>query len=460
MIELNKLKFIANRKSTPKLFFRIIRGYFRFVHDKMYYRHSYVIGKENVPPVGSSFIIASNHQNCLNDPLGVIFSFSRRKVNVFARADIFNKPRVAKFLVFLGLIPAYRMRTEGVEAVQNNKLSFGFACKRLLNGNPVLIFPESKNQDKRWLGEFSLAYVLLGFEAAEMTNFEKEIFILPACNHYSHYFRIQSDVLIRYGKPISLAPYYELYKTKPRTAQRQVNQLVRDQISRMMLNIEDLDNYQAIDFIRKSYGVLYAKKEGLNPDFLPEKLESDKNLVEELDHAKESTPNEMNEIYALALEVSKGLNRLKIYDRTIEYKTTPAKFTFFALGLIVQIPFYIFALVPNVLIFWIPQIFTRKLNDKMFVGSVYYGISALFTIPLCYGALFFTTWHYTGLWWVALIYLLLQPSLAAYAWQYHLWCKKFERIRRFQIHKNSPIMADLIKKRNLMFQKLDDLIKK
>ena len=141
----------------------------------------------------------------------------------------------------------------------------------------------------------------MAFEAAEMGNFEKEIFILPSCNHYSAYRYLRTDMLVEYGTPISIKPFYELYKMKPRTAQRHVNALVREQIKSMMLSVDDIDNYEAIDFIRQGrYGQEFAKRAGLDPDQLPQKLQSDRNLVAALTSAKESRPEAVAEVYAEA----------------------------------------------------------------------------------------------------------------------------------------------------------------
>ena len=170
-------------------------------------------------------------------------------------------------------------------------------------GGTVAIFPEGTNQDKRWLGEFSQGYLRMAFGAAEKSGFTEDIKILPTAIHYSNYFHMQSDMMMVSGEPVSLMPYYELYKVKPRTAMREVNHRVRDEVAGLMLNITDLENYEAIDYLRGSYGVKFAKARGLRPGVLPEKLEADKKLVAHLDALKAEKPEEAAEIYAETLRV-------------------------------------------------------------------------------------------------------------------------------------------------------------
>ena len=69
--------------------YRIFKCYLRFLHDKIYYRKTYKINAENIPSNTTPTIIVSNHQNCLNDPLGVLFTFRDRKPNFITRADVF-----------------------------------------------------------------------------------------------------------------------------------------------------------------------------------------------------------------------------------------------------------------------------------------------------------------------------------------------------------------------------------
>ena len=206
-------------REKPGIVYRLFRSYLRFLHDKVYYKNVYRINEKAIPADGTPLIIVSNHQNCLNDPLGVVVSFRDRKLNVITRADVFAyHPLANKFLRGIGLLPAFRINYEGEAALAKNEETFKMTESTLLDGNTILMFPEAGHQDKHWLGTFSYGYTKMAFQAAEAGNFEKEIFILPSCNHYSDYFGIQNQYLVKYGEKISLKPFYELYKTKPRTA--------------------------------------------------------------------------------------------------------------------------------------------------------------------------------------------------------------------------------------------------
>lgn len=66
---------------------------------KVYYRRVHYINTGNVPSDGTPLLIVSDHQNSLNDALGVLLSISDRIVHFIVRADVFALgPFVDKFL--------------------------------------------------------------------------------------------------------------------------------------------------------------------------------------------------------------------------------------------------------------------------------------------------------------------------------------------------------------------------
>lgn len=443
----------------PGWVYRMFKTYLRFFHDKVYYKKTYRVNSEAVPADGTPLLIVSNHQNCLNDPLGLVFAFDDRKPHVITRADVFMVSPVAnKFLRSIGLLPAFRLDYEGEGALGKNAETFRQSEQALIDGKTVIMYPEAGHQDKRWLGNFSFGYTKMAFEAAELENFEKDVVILPACNHYSHYFGMRNRVLVKYGEPISIRPYYELYKTKPRTAQREVNKLVREQISNLMLDIRDLDNYTAIDFIRTTYGEDYARKQGIDPNDLPERLLTDKALTAKLAEAKTVDEMGINELYQDARLLKQGIEELGITDAHLKQDVNPMTLGFKLMFLLLLLPLWIFSWWPSMPVYWIPMsIFKAKMKDPMFEGTLLYGSAVLFTIPL-FSLITLLVVGFTSGWLSALVYVALFPLLMLFCWKYAQCAKN--AFRSLQCLLKPSSVGRLKQMRKSLHERLDKMIKR
>ncbi|MBQ1750417.1 MAG: 1-acyl-sn-glycerol-3-phosphate acyltransferase, partial [Bacteroidales bacterium] len=101
---------------------------FHWAFNKLEYR-----GLSNFPTDGA-IILAPNHCNTLMDALAVLSINNDPKVFV-ARADIFKKPRLAKFLRFIKILPISRIR-DGKEALLNNGDTIEESISAICDGVP------------------------------------------------------------------------------------------------------------------------------------------------------------------------------------------------------------------------------------------------------------------------------------------------------------------------------------
>ena len=442
------------------LFLKAFRAYLQYVNSGLYFRKEHIIGLENVPADGTPVVVVSNHQNCLNDPLCVCLMLTDRRMNFLARANVFNNPIFNKALRAMGLLPAYRMSHEGYAAVAKNRSTLEAAGEALTNGETVMLYPEAGHQDKRWLGVFRVTYLKMAFDAAEKMNFEQDVMILPSCNHYSNYFHARTDMLIKFGEPISLKPYYEQYKLAPRETMTTINQIVREKIQEMMLHIDDLDHYDQIDFLRDNgYGRKYAIDHGYKFRYLPSRLISDQKLVTALQNAQKEHPEQMEQIYSDTARLIEGEKRLKIRDWLFIHNPGVEAPILRGLGLLALLPLFLVSIFPTLLLFVLPEIFLKKLiKDQMFVSSFNVGVSVFVTVPLCLIVPSILLWIFAGFWW-ALAYFVAFPAMFILAWNFMRMFLKFVGSCRFVARKNRKEIAELRTLRQSIFNRLDYLLK-
>lgn len=450
------------KKRNPRdhsLFLKAFRAYLQYVNSGLYFRKEHIIGLENVPADGTPVVVVSNHQNCLNDPLCVCLMLTDRRMNFLARANVFNNPVFNKALRAMGLLPAYRMSHEGFAAVAKNKVTLDAAGEALTNGETVMLYPEAGHQDKRWLGVFKVTYLKMAFDAASKMNFEQDVMILPSCNHYSNYFHARTDMLIKFGKPISLKPYYEQYKESPRETMVKINEIVRSVIQEMMLHIDDLEHYEQIDYLRDNgYGRKYAIENGFKPRYLPSRLLSDQKLVTALSEAAEREPEQIEKIYQDTAELIAGMKEIGIRDWLFIHNPGIAAPMLRGLGLLLLLPLFLVSIIPTGLLFIIPKIFLKKLiKDDMFISSFNIGVSVFISVPICLVIPVILLWIFAGFWW-AFGYFMAFPVMFVLCWNYMRMFMKFVGSCRFVQRKNREKVSKLRKLRESIFNRLDKLL--
>ena len=442
------------------LFLKAFRTYLQYVNSGLYFRKEHIVGLENVPADGTPTVVVSNHQNCLNDPLCVCLKLTDRRMNFIARANVFKNPIFNKALRAMGLLPAYRMSHEGFSAINKNRSTMDAAGQALTDGETLMLYPEADHQDKRWLGNFKIGYLRIAFEAAEKMNFEQDVMILPSCNHYSNYFHARTDMLIRFGKPISLKPYYEKYQASPRETMTEINGIVRSAIQEMMLHVDDLEHYDQIDFLRETgYGRKYAREHGYKFRYLPSRLLSDQRLVNDLQEATKEHPEEMEEIFSDTKHFATELEKMKIRDWLFIHKPGWEAVLLRGLGLLLLLPLFLLSIIPTGLLFLIPKIFLKKLiKDQMFVSSFNIGVSAFISVPICLLIPTILLWIFAGFWW-ALGYFVAFPLMFILAWNYMRMWLKFLGSCRFVAPNNHKRIKELKKLRKSIYDRLDEIIK-
>lgn len=449
-------------KTTPRdhsLFIKAFRAYLQYVNSGLYFKKEHVIGLENVPVNGTPTIIVSNHQNCLNDPLCVCLKLTDRRMNFLARANVFNNPVFNKALRAMGLLPAYRMSHEGLAAVRQNSVTFEDAGNALGDGETLMMYPEAGHQDKRWLGTFKLGYLRLAFAAAEKMGFEQDVMILPSANHYSNYFHARTEMIIKFGKPISLKQYYDQYKEEPRSTMIEVNDLVHSQIKEMMLHVDDIEHYEQIDWLRENgYGMKYAVEHGFNFNYLPSRLLSDQSLVNALQTATKQHPEVMEDIYKDTTDLIDGIKSLNIRDWLFQKEPGTATAILRGIGLVCLLPLFLVSIIPTALLFIIPEIFLKKMiKDQMFISSFRVAVSAFISIPLCLIIPVILIWIFAGFWW-ALGYFIAFPIMFVLAWNYMRLFWKFIGTCNFTNKKNRKKVETLRTLRTSIFNRLDNIL--
>lgn len=378
----------------PRLGYRLFCWYLLFLRKRIFYRRVKIVHAENMPTDGPLMVVG-NHQNNLFDALGLLTTVRSRngqKPRVVSRGDMFKVPVAAKFLSWLGIIPTYRLAVDGEESLVNNRPTFDVLENDLLSDGTVIIFPEAGEWPERRLRQFSHGYLQIVFEAAEKSGFTREISVLPACIHYSDYRRMQSDMIIKYGTPVSIAPFYELYKTRPRTAKREANAAIRSQMLEMSLNISDEKNYHTINWLRDSYGILYARRHGYDPRDLDQKQDADIALFKALEAARAEDEATVQALYDRAAGLRAEKTALKIENFDLLKPLTLGNLLLRGVALLLLGPIFLAFVLPSILVITLPKWIAAKVPVPILRSPMQMASSLVFFIPLSVVLTFVCGW--------------------------------------------------------------------
>ena len=389
--------------------YEIVFKYLHFVHNYVYYSQFRVNGRENLPK-NEGYLVISNHQNSLNDALGILFSTGRNRPVFIARADIFKKPFVAKLLRWLKMMPAYRVR-DGVDELGKNEEIFRQAARVIQEGNPIVLFPEALHQNGRYLGTFKKGFARIAFETVEQTDFKMKLKIVPMANNYSDYFRFQSKLNMNIGKPFEFTELYDVYKEHPERARYLLAQKAHDAVEKLMVNLDDIPNYEALETLCTVYRKNYIKSRRIRPaGSITSETKADQAIANRLRECRNEEPERYEALVGKAKEYCDLLKELKLRDWIFTKRRHPV------IGIIVRtvlwllfIPIWIVCTLLNLVPFFSGFIFTKKVKDKLLHPSFHFAVGTLVTGPIWYLIIAIVTAIVTHTWWYGLIALILLP---------------------------------------------------
>ena len=420
--------------------YMLFKHYVRLFADHLLYRQHYILGKENMPAIGEPCIIPAQHQNAAMDPILMVLSHPQPvHPYVLAMGGVFGwHPVIDAIWDWVGMLPAFRMDFEGVdEALTHTKDVVDFAATKMTEGDPVMLFPETNHHEEHWMRVWVPGYLEIAFLAAKKMNFERDVKVIPLAHHYSSFYGAQGAYILHYLEPLSLQPYYERYKEKPRTTMREINAIIRERVKENMLYTDDLEHHDLYDFIRLSkVGEDKARALGFDPDYLPDRLKSDQQLWAELEKGLANKPDGPQIVEELT-SVWGGIRllemRLHLREHASEQKRkSPLALCAAFLVQLLLLPLWIFSLYPCAIMYYIPPMFMPGKEDryyKVYTQSMQTIVSILVVVPLFFLLTLLVLGLVWGWWWQALVWIAMWLPLGIFAWYQGSWMRRtFEQI--------------------------------
>jgi 1-acyl-sn-glycerol-3-phosphate acyltransferase len=191
-------------------------------------------------PKDGAVIIAPNHTSTLMDAMVVLRT--RKAPTVFgARADIFKKPAIAKFLRYIRIVPMARIR-DGAQSVLRNLETFAEVDEVLEHGVPFCIFPEGRHRPMHSLLPIGKGVARIAFASAA----KRQTYVVPTGIENGSFFRYRYPNTVTFGDPIDVNAFLKAHEgcTENETFHA-FRQELGKQISSLITYIPDDENYEA-----------------------------------------------------------------------------------------------------------------------------------------------------------------------------------------------------------------------
>jgi len=393
------------------VFYQLLKKYVDFWHNYIFYRKVIAIGKDN-PDFSVPTILAPNHQNALMDAMAVIGTTDRQLI-FLARADIFKNRFIARILYFLKMLPVYRIR-DGFDAVKQNDDTFRDTLRVMKHRNGVVILPEGNHATFRKLRQLKKGICRIAFQTAEASGFDTEINIVPVGLEYSHYWRFRQVLTVVYGHPIKVSEYYDSYRENPNRAIAELRDRLSDDMKKVMVHIEDEENYDAVNELRSIVNEKYSDS------IKYPKLFRDKRLVNKLNELRSSDPEGYRGLCTDTLSVKEMATKLNVSYRHLRKKRHSPFWLFLSsLLLLASLPVFLLGAALNILTYQVSYLQAIKSKDPAFISTARYGF--VLGLSFIFGPLYLIlALIFIKPWWLAILAFMMVPVLGILAWNWFL----------------------------------------
>ncbi|MEN0048677.1 MAG: 1-acyl-sn-glycerol-3-phosphate acyltransferase, partial [Bacteroidota bacterium] len=328
------------------------------------YRKLYFIDAHKLPNKhNGATIFAVNHPTAFTDSF-IFMVYSPFDCYFILRGDFFKVSKFVRwFMDQIRLVPIFRQR-DGFSALKENQALFDSFYTLLHEGKDISIMVEGSHDHRKRLRKVQRGTSRIVFGTYDKYG-NTNIKIVPIGLTYSDVTKFRSTAAVRFGDPIYLKDYLELYKENQRKASVEMTKEIEARMKPLLVHVEKEEDDRLVDHLLDMNQ--HNQKRDLFPPFSknPKRLESEiaiANKVNVLEEAEKSILKEKVNAYF------EQLSSLKISDvgiakaKQIGFGTT--------LFLVLFSPLFLAGYVLGFVPLQVAKFVTNKMKKPEFIGSM------------------------------------------------------------------------------------------
>ena len=413
-----------DRIDRRSIAYTLIYSYVSTVFSQ-FYRKFEVHGLENIPK-DAPVIFTPNHQNALMDALIVLFSSPGDTV-FLARADLFRKKFLARVLNTLKILPVFRIR-DGVEELGKNQEIFDITVGVLHRKHQLCLMPEGNHGDHRRLRNLGKGVFRIAFSAQEKMKSEPYVKIVPVGLDFSDYIKHNQDLHIYYGKPIEVSDYWETFEESGPRGLNQLKKRLEDELKPVMIHIGTEEFYDTYLGLRTIFNERMRERMGIEGERLHDKFQADKEMIRRLDEVLEKDEQQLVPLKEKVEPYMQQLRAMNIRDWVVKrrgFGGMQSLWRYFTL--LLTFPVFLYGLVNNAVMYFLPVRMVRKVKDLQFHSSIKAGAGILLVTPISYLLQTLIVALLTDGWYIWLGYLVTLYPMGKLALMWYFRWKKTVR---------------------------------
>ncbi len=422
----------------------------------LYYRKIVIHNADRIPD-GEPVIFAPNHQNALMDAMVLVLHLKYQLI-FLTRADVFKNPLIRRILIFLKMLPVYRIR-DGRNSLQKNDEIFDTSVQVLWNSkSPLCLFPEGNHGDKRRIRPLVKGIFRIAFKAQEKYGSKPGVKIIPIGLDYDDYYKFHRSIFVNIGHPIEVSDFWEKYLGEPAVTTNALREKLKEEIRKLMIDIETEEFYDLYMGLRYLYRQKMFASLKLEKDTLANRHTADKKLIEKLDKALINKPETIRKLAVKYNKYSHLKDQLNLRDWVFSKPTySVALNILYILLAVLSAPVFLIGFLLNAPVFFLPGRFVKKTKDRQMRSTLSWGI-AFGSGLIYYPVLFILALYFIPFWWLKIISIPMIPVSGLLAYKIrNLSIKSWIRIRYSRENKNNPDMKKALKLYHEIIKEFDQL---
>jgi len=424
----------------------------------IFYRQIHVENKDRVPQTGP-VILASNHPNTMMDPL-LVALLSGRNPHFLGKSTLFNSAIAKRFFNSVHVLPVYRKEDAEKEMGKNAEV-FERCYESLEAGNALAIMPEGISQMDGTLHEIKTGTARIGLGAEVRNAFQLGVQIVPAGINYSSPTEFFSDVNCRFGRPIDLSNYQDLYEKDEYEAVFEVTNQIHDALAKLTTFVESSETAEVLKNLKKIYKMELAVDLGLDDDLKQNDFSMTRGMADAINWYSAEHPEQFDQMDRRMTRYLAKVEGLELRDEllsTARGHRTISRRAIGLLGVITGFPIYIWGVVNNFLPYRIPALLVKALGTSLEYLSTIKMLSGFVVFALFYTLQTLAIWYLTGSGMVTTIYILSLLPAGRFARFYHDTMLRYrQHIRIFTLFiKRKTLMYEIIQERMVLIAEIDE----